>query len=167
MKQRESENAETSSRINSCIFLGAILRGASGRSLLLGIVLVCQIFRQKARINRLTGGEELSKLAETFQKHCLMTSTNVVCFYESKAMFLNTYKVSIAGKQAATFDANDSHAWDLDHLMMNKFLGPDDKHYIQLSMIIRGQVQNIYKINASAMGNKPPLRISRLCARLI
>ncbi|KAE8355420.1 ankyrin repeat-containing domain protein [Aspergillus coremiiformis] len=119
--------------ITSCVFLGTPFRG-SGSQRVARIIATAGNIMGKAKVNELIkmlepDSGELLELTDEFLGDIRKMEIDIVCYYELET----THGMMVADKKSATFDGHPRFSWDRAHSQMNKFNGPKDTHYRQVS----------------------------------
>lgn len=84
---------------------------------------------------------ELVELADEFLGDVGKVQIDVVCYFELE----KTNGMVIADEKTSTFEGKPRYSWARTHSQMNKFDGPKDSHYRQLSGTLREFANQSYK----------------------
>ncbi|KAG9235915.1 hypothetical protein BJ875DRAFT_398164, partial [Amylocarpus encephaloides] len=155
---RKDEYSEIIKCVTSCVFLGTPFRGSEAQSYAkiisiagdaIGMARYTDILRSLK-----AGSTELSDLSEAFLRVAVEISIHLTCYYE----MLNTMAkpewdlggffrtgITIASQKSSTFEGHDSHPWDRTHTAMNKFSGPKDPKFKDLSSTLKMIVEKSAK----------------------
>ncbi|KAL4942952.1 hypothetical protein BDV06DRAFT_154049 [Aspergillus oleicola] len=144
--------------ITACVFLGTPFRGSEAQPWAKLIGLAGSVLGQAKYSSLLgtmkSGSTELDDLRDEFLADVGSTRIDVECYFELE----KTNNMVIADEKSSTLDGKPRHPWARTHSQMNKFEGPKDWSYRQLSGSLKDMANQSFKIIRLRQDGACPLK---------
>ncbi|KAL4883893.1 ankyrin repeat-containing domain protein [Aspergillus karnatakaensis] len=131
--------------ITACVFLGTPFHGSAAQSWGKLIGTVGSVLGQANYTSLIktmkSGSSELDDLRDEFLADVGNTRIDVECYFEQE----KTYNAVIVDERSASLEGKPRHPWARNHSEMNKFEGPKDHCYRQLSGSLKDMVNQSFR----------------------